>query len=190
MQTMTEHEPERDEEVVKLLQAGQPEEYREIVERYETKLLRYATYLVRDEDEAADVVQNSFVKAYMNLRGFDTKKKFSSWIYRIVHNEAINAIKKKHKEISLDDNDWIKNIADGKESAEEEISRAQTMTVLRQHLQDMPVTYSEPLELFYIEEKSYEEISDILHLPMGTVGTRISRGKMALKKIYEQSRTK
>lgn len=176
-----------DEDVVKLVQGGKKELYREIVIRYETKLLRYATYLLRDEDEAADVVQSAFVKAYINLQGFNTKKKFSSWIYRIVHNEAINAIKKKHKEISLDDNDWVKNIADDQESAEEEISREQAQEVLRQHLADMPVTYSEPLELFYIEEKSYEEISDILHLPMGTVGTRISRGKKALKKIYEKS---
>ena len=64
--------------------------YGEVVRRYQDKLLRYADYLMQNESRAADVTQNAFIKAFINLNSFDTGKKFSSWIYRITHNEAIN----------------------------------------------------------------------------------------------------
>jgi RNA polymerase sigma-70 factor (ECF subfamily) len=143
-------------------------------------------YLLRDDDAAADVIQNSFIKAFINLRGFNVKKKFSSWIYRIVHNEAINEIKKHKREISLDSNEWLKDIGSDDKTAEEDIDKERAKTLLKENLQKIPLKYSEPLELYYIEERSYEEISDILKMPTGTVGTRISRGKKALKKYYEK----
>ncbi|KKQ24461.1 MAG: RNA polymerase sigma-70 factor, ECF subfamily [Candidatus Roizmanbacteria bacterium GW2011_GWC1_37_12] len=90
-----------DEELITKIRTKDKELYAEIIRRYEAKLLRYANYLINDKDKAADIVQEAFIKAYINLNGFEVKKKFSSWIYRIVHNQAVNFIKKNKKEVPL-----------------------------------------------------------------------------------------
>jgi len=166
---MPDYQSISDEMLVEKIRSKDKNLYTHIVERYEAKLMKYAFYLINDQHKAADVVQESFIKAYINLNSFNTKKKFSSWIYRIVHNESINMIKKYKKEISLDEID-----------AKEIIAKAQNC------LSQMPIIYSEPLALYYLEEKSYEEISDILRIPMGTVATRINRAKIIMKLICQK----
>ena len=111
-----------DEKLAELVCNQDQELYRTLVKRYQEKLLRYANYFVRDEDKAADIVQSAFIKAFINLKGFNVKKKFSSWLYRIVHNEAINFIKKYKKEISLEDNLWIEKQIKDKNNIEAEFA--------------------------------------------------------------------
>jgi RNA polymerase sigma-70 factor (ECF subfamily) len=174
-----------DEKLVVLVREKDQELYRILVRRYQEKLLRYAQWLIGDQDRAADVVQQAFIKAFVNLRSFDTKKKFSSWVYRIVHNEAINLVKKEKKKISLEKNDWVNQLVDDRLSVEENLSRKEVQKMVNQGLKSLPVAYREPLALFYLDEKSYEEISDILRMPIGTVGTRINRGRKMLRLILE-----
>lgn len=175
-----------DEALAELVRSQDQELYREIMIRYQDKLMRYASYLVQDENQAADVVQEAFIKAFVNLHGFQTKKKFSSWIYRIVHNEAINYLKKHRREISLENNQWLEQKIKSDDNIEEDFSNGETREMLNQCLKKLPVKYREPLVLFYLENNSYEEISDVLQLPLGTVGTRISRGKKMMRVIYEK----
>lgn len=173
-----------DEKLIELVRSQDQELYSEIVTRYQEKLLRYANYLIQERDKSQDVVQEAFIKAFINLQGFNTKKKFSSWIYRITHNEAINHIKKHQKEITLDVSNWLKDKKD-KSNIEEDFQRKELQKVIASSLKEMPIIYREPLVLFFLEEKSYNEISDILRIPIGTLSTRINRAKKYLKKIYE-----
>ena len=171
-----------DEEVVERIRSVDRELFAVIMARYQDKLLRYAANIVKDEQRALDVVQESFIKAFINLKGFDTKKKFSSWIYRIVHNQAMNVVKKYQKEIRLpDDMDFQSD-----ESVEKDIEREEVIKKVEQCLENMPLLYSEPLALFYLDEKSYQEIGDILRIPAGTVATRISRAKILMRKICQK----
>ncbi|MFC1687127.1 RNA polymerase sigma factor [Patescibacteria group bacterium] len=179
-----------DEELVKRVQSDDQELYRNIIERYEKKLRRYAMTFVRDADIADDVLQNSFIKAFINLRGFNTKKKFSSWIYRIVHNEALNEIKKHKKELRLEDVVEYKDILSKDIDIAEEVDKNKAKEMLDECLVKLPITYREPLVLFYLEERSYNEISDILRMPIGTVGTRIKRGLVILNKIFTKMPSK
>lgn len=153
--------------------------YEELVDRYQTKLSRYINYLIHDEDVALDVVQNTFIKAYVNLNGFDTNKKFSSWIYRIAHNESMNVIKKNKKEIRIDENFDIPEDS----NIEEEFDKKEMSKIVGVCIKKLPEKYSEVLILYFLDDKSYEEISDILRIPVGTVGIRIKRGKEMMKKI-------
>ena len=171
-----------DEEIAEKVRQDALELYAVIIERYQGKLLRYATGLSGDRDKAADIVQDSFIKAFVNLKGFDLKKRFSSWIYRIAHNEAMNAIKKSGREISLPE-DW--DIESG-EDIQDDYDSKETVARVEKCFGQMPVLYSEPLFLHYIEDRSYEEIGDILRMPMGTVATRISRAKKLMKKICQE----
>lgn len=173
-----------DEQLVIKVRKENKEFYAEIVNRYQNKLMRYATYLINNEEKAADVVQEGFIKAYVNLNGFNTNKKFSSWIYRIVHNEAMNAVKKHHKESPIEkDMDLSSNV-----NLEEEFDKKQIQEMAQKCLNNIPIKYSEPLVLHFMEDYSYEDISDILRLPMGTVAIRISRAKALMKKICQTNK--
>lgn len=172
----------RDEELVIIIREKDQELYTEIVKRYGEKLRRYALVFVHDTDKADDVLQNTFLKAFINLKSFNTKKKFSSWIYRILHNEAINNIKKYKKEISIDSVPEIKEMISEKDGPEDNLEKKEMREIIKRNLDKLPLKYGEPLALFYLEEKTYEEISDIMRLPIGTIGTRINRGKIQLKK--------
>ena len=175
-----------DEELVEIVRSKDQELYAELVRRYQDKLMRYASYLIKQEAKAADVVQESLIKAFTNLKSFKTDKKFSSWLYRIVHNQAINQIKKDKKLISLEASGWLAHLPTRERSALDDLSKKEIVHLVNSALKDLPIAYAEPLALYYLEEKSYEEISDILRLPLGTVGTRISRGRVKLKKIYQK----
>lgn len=144
--------------------------------------MRYASYLMNDEHSRADVVQEGFIKAYISLNGFDVRKKFSSWIYRIVHNEAMNILNRQKRHKPMDD----KIDYDSGVDLEDEFVRNELKRHMQSCLEKMPVIYKEPLTLFYLEEKPYEEIGDILKIPVGTVGTRINRAKGLMKKICKK----
>ena len=171
-----------DEQIVKIVRTKDKEVYLEIVLRYQEKLLRYALYLVQDKAKAADAVQESFIKAFINLNSFNTKMKFSSWIYRIVHNQVMNAVSKYKKELPLFEN---VDLNSGK-NPEIDLTKKEIRDRVNKCIGQIPIKYSEPLSLFYLEEKSYGEISDILRLPIGTVGTRINRAKVFMKKICQK----
>jgi RNA polymerase sigma-70 factor (ECF subfamily) len=180
---MESYENFSDEELVEQIRKSDRELYAIIIKRYQEKLLRYANNLVKDKSKASDTVQESFIKAFINLNSFNVKKKFSSWIYRIVHNEALNIIKKYKLETPLlEDWDFL-----DKENIEENFDRNESKEKVERCLKQLPLIYTEPLSLYYIEEKSYEEISDILKIPMGTVATRINRAKKIMKNICQKN---
>jgi RNA polymerase sigma-70 factor (ECF subfamily) len=172
-----------DEEIVEKVRSSDWDSYVVIIERYKNKLLRYAGNLVHDEDSAVHIVQDAFIKAYINLNGFDTQKKFSSWIYRIVHNEAMNAVKKYKREVPILDGF---DFEDGQD-IENEFEQKETVERVETCLQSMPLIYSEPIALYYLNEKSYEEISDILRIPMGTVATRMRRARKLMKHLCQKN---
>jgi len=180
---MSDFEKLSDEEIVEKTRSLDQEFYAVLMARYQGKLLRYASNLIKDEDKATDVVQASFIKAFINLKGFDVKKKFSSWIYRIVHNEAMNIIIKHQKEIMLPENIDFKS----EENIEKDFEQKEIIERVEKCLEKIPLLYSEPLTLFYIDEKSYKDISDILRIPMGTVATRISQAKILMKNICQKN---
>ncbi len=179
---MNTYEALTDEQIVEIVRTKDHDVFAYIIHRYEKKLLRYATYLINDEHMASDAVQESFIKAYINLRSFDLSKKFSSWMYRIVHNEAMNIVGKQKQYMPLDTALDIHDDID--------IEDVLVKKELIEHVQDcvnkMPILYKAPLTLFFLEDRSYEDISDILRIPMGTVATRINRAKSMMRSICQK----
>ena len=86
---------ETDESIAVRVQGGDSEAFGELIERYQAKLSRYARKFLLDPDDAADIVQDIFIKSYQNIQSFDASRRFSPWIYRIAHNEFVNALKKR-----------------------------------------------------------------------------------------------
>lgn len=153
-------------------------------ERYESNLLRYIRRVsFVSEDEAKDILQDSFIKIWRNLNEFDSSLKLSSWIYRIVHNEAISFSRKeqsygKNRKINLDDFKM-----ELPEELDTETDLEQEFKITHDILNKLPIKYRDVLILKFFEIKSYAEISDILKIPEGTVAIRINRAKKTFKKI-------
>jgi RNA polymerase sigma-70 factor, ECF subfamily len=157
-----------------------------LIERYEAKLTRYLRRLgVGLGEDCEDILQNTFIKAYKNLNSFDPTLAFSSWIYRIAHNEAMSFFRSKHARpqviLSEEGEALITELrdetADTSLFAEMRLSREE----LTKALETLPQSYRDALTLRFFEDRSYAEMSDILQVPIGTVSTLLYRAKRALR---------
>ena len=180
---LTDSEQLTDEQLVKEIKSGNQQFFEELVKRYETRLIRYVLYLTPGEEKAKDIVQDTFIKVYINLNSFKTDLKFSSWIYRIAHNETMNRLKKYGFQVFQLDIDIVDRFVVAPNNTESEIEKAEISKNVQNALSKLPLKYKVPLVLYYIEDKSYDEIGDILKVSLGTVGTLVSRGKKRLKEI-------
>lgn len=158
-----------------------------LVERYEPKLMRYVRRIsAATQEDAEDLLQEIFVKVYRNLNGFDPELKFSSWIYRIAHNQVVSSWRKtksRPQVIKFEaDEDFLKFIATDEDLARD-TERKFTGEQVRSAIQDIDEKYKEVLVLKFLEGKDYQEISDILEKPLGTVATLINRAKKQFAKI-------
>ena len=158
-----------------------------LVRRYERKLLSYIIRIsgIKYED-AEDVLQDAFVSMFLKLNSFDPKMKFSSWAYRIVHNQTITDFRKrKVRPVQyFEESDLIK-LVDSMETDnhfDKKLLKEEITTILDK----MDEKYREVLVLKFLEEKDYNEISDILKKPVGTVGTLLNRAKKKFRSIYEK----
>lgn len=175
-----------DEELA-LLALREAEVFGEIIKRYKNKINRYIARLINQYAEAEDLTQETFIKAYENLASFNPKLKFSSWLFRIAHNLSVNFIKKnyKYKISSLEKNTYLSNILASQENILELIIKQESDEAVTTNLSRLALKYREPLQLYYLDGKSYLEIADILHISINSVGPTIIRAKVRLKKIME-----
>ena len=165
--------------------------YAAIVRRYEAPLLRYITRMgCKDSDAAQDLLQEIFIKTYVHLNDFDHSLQFSSWIYRIAHNEIISSFRREKTRPSVleQEKDFFlfeKVIDDLGLPAEE--TQMHSTAELQAAVDRLDLRSREIIILKFFEEKRYEEISDILHIPQGTVATLINRAKKKIKSYLEGS---
>jgi len=180
-------ENKTDEEIVALSLADQ-EYFLHIIKRYKLKLYRYVLRISNiDPEEAEDILQEVFMKVYQNLNDFDDSLKFSSWIYRITHNQVISNFRKitaRPQKASVDlDDDIVKNIA-SELNLVQDLDAKILQASISKVLEKMDAKYREVLILKFLEEKSYNEISDIIKKPTGTVGSMMNRAKKEFKEEF------
>jgi RNA polymerase sigma-70 factor (ECF subfamily) len=175
-----------DEDIALKVQKGDIQLFGILVDRYQAKLLRYGRKFLSSSHDIEDLVQDIFIKAYKNIRSFNIKMRFSPWIYRIAHNEFINTIQKiKRMPLLTFDFDQFLPYLFSKETADREVNEKDTKAMLNNGLAKIDRKYREPLILYYLEEMNYREISEILRIPVSTVGIRLKRGRASLKKVLE-----
>lgn len=161
--------------------------YYYLMKRYEYALMNYIYRLSgMNKLDIQDILQEVFILAYQNLHDYNKNFKFSSWIYRIAHNYTISMIRKNPKyyhSISWDEYD-LEQLIHSDFNLEEFLIQKVDYENLLSIIGSLPLKYREVLLLKFLEGKDYQEISDILKKPIGTVGTLISRArKMLLKKL-------
>lgn len=184
------HNTSTDQElVVRAIQDKQA--FAAIVFRYEAPLLRYIIRLgCKNSFIADDLLQEIFIKTYIHLNEYDPFLQFSSWIYRIAHNEIVSYFRKeKRRSGVLTKDDLIglfENITDAADVIALECEQHTAMEI-QAALDRLEPKYRDVIVLKFFEEKSYEEISDILLIPQGTVATLINRAKKKIKIFLEKS---
>ncbi len=161
------------------------EQFVSLIERYEQPLLRYLYRCgVATKEDREDILQNVFMNVYRNIHQFDAKLAFSSWIYRITHNEAMTFFRRKkaRPEIRLDakQESWLSMVRDENADAGCVAQERLSSEMVSRALDQLEKSYRDVLVLRFFEERSYREISDILTMPMGTVSTTVHRAKRAL----------
>lgn len=189
---MTEHAPcagKTDSELVALTLRDR-DVYACLIRRYETPLARYIRRISGyTDDDIADILQNAFINAYRNLNDFDPSLKFSSWLYRIVHNETISHHRKQRARpqiVSVEEESDVFDLIASEVDVPKDVDRAMAMRRIRESIDGMDPKYRDVLVLRFFEDKDYREISDILQKPMGTVATLINRAKTQLRAQMEQ----
>ena len=159
--------------------------YARIVTRYEGVLERYVRRLLGQNAQFVDdVLQETFIKAYVNLNGYDRSRPFAPWLYRIAHNEAVTFLRRRRTQPQViageEGRIILERTADGAD-----IHATYGFIELEKRIQaalaGLEQRYRDVLVLRYLEERSYDDIADILALPPGTVATRLKRGLQRLK---------
>ncbi|AXN39173.1 RNA polymerase sigma factor SigW [Peribacillus butanolivorans] len=168
---------------------GDHNAFGEIVELYKDKVFQICFRMLGNRQEAEDLAQEAFVRAFVNIRSFNIQMKFSTWLYRIATNLCIDRLRKKKPDYYLDAEvsgteglNMYSQIASDMAKPEDEVESLELQETIQVEIMKLPEKYRSVIVLKYIEELSLKEISEILDLPVGTVKTRIHRGREALRK--------
>lgn len=166
------------------------EHFGKLVERYEKKLLRYIMYFAGVSREMAeDILQETMINVYKNLNSFNQKMKFSSWIYRIAHNQTLNTLRaeKNRTSVSLEsENEESVSLLKVLASEENLVTMVEQKVLAEkvgEMLNLMRKDFREVLVLRFLDDYDYAEISDILRKPIGTIGVMIARAKEEFKNL-------
>jgi RNA polymerase sigma-70 factor, ECF subfamily len=171
---------------VKEILSGDEEAFAEIVKIYLKPIYNFVHRLVGDRDTADDLTQETFVKAWKNLKRFDQKRNFKTWLFTIAKNTAFDWLKKK-KEIPFstfmdeEGESWLENVPDENILPDEILERSDLAEELDEILQKLPPHYRAILLLHYKEDFSLHEIAEILGEPYNTIKSRHQRGLLKLK---------
>ncbi|HWJ79025.1 MAG TPA: RNA polymerase sigma factor SigW [Niallia sp.] len=174
---------------IKQVLKGDQNAFGDIIEIYKDKVFQICYRMLGNRHEAEDIAQEAFIRAYVNIQRFNIELKFSTWLYRIATNLCIDRIRKKKPDYYLDAevpgtdglNMYSQIAAEGR-LPEDDVESLELQAMIQLEISKLPEKYRSVIVLKYIEELSLNEISEILELPLGTVKTRIHRGREALRK--------
>jgi RNA polymerase sigma-70 factor (ECF subfamily) len=188
-----------DADVVLLAQQGRDAAFRELLRRYERPVFSLVFRMVRDRDTAEDLAQESFIKVLNNIDRYRPEFKFSSWLFKIANNVAIDHLRKRTVDtVSLEGSRYATTTAEAEstaipvaskdQSALEEMESKELGGAIEQAVAALRPEYRACILLRHVEDRSYEEIAATLDLPLGTVKTYIHRARHELRKALEDVR--
>jgi RNA polymerase sigma-70 factor (ECF subfamily) len=156
---------------------GEPDAYRQLVERYQTGLIIHCENILKNRQEGEDIAQEAFLKAYKNLSSFShDKASFSTWLYRIATNLCTDALRKNKRKV------YIKNIEQHLQATEPSHIKNEEIRHIRKAVEALePPKYADIIKAYFWEGKSYQEIADTYETSTNTIGTWMSRAKAQLK---------
>ncbi len=175
-----------DEEIVAAVLEGADDRYAEIVRRYQGRIVNYLYRILRNVDDAHDLSQDVFLRVYNALDRFNPEYKFSTWLFRVAQNAAIDVVRKrKLPVVSMerpdDDGGSTWEFPSGEPDAYGDARNRERAEAIESAIEDLPDEYRELIEMRHYAELSYGEISEIKSMPLGTVKNKLFRGRQLLK---------
>jgi len=168
---------------------GDIDRYEVLVHRYQGQIINYVYRMVGNFEDASEIAQEAFIKAFTALHSYNNAYKFSTWLYRIASNTAIDFLRKKRLQtVSMEGNfseDYVPQYKSNELTPLEEMEKERVMNLLSDAVLQLPPEYREVIVLYHINGVPYEEIATITTLPLGTVKNRIFRARQMLKKVLE-----
>lgn len=185
----------QDDKLVASAVKGNQAAFQQLLEKYQKPLYFHVIRMVKDPEQVEDLIQEAFVKAFENLQSYNTNYAFSTWLYRITTNHTIDYLRKKklktmsiHEPVKTKDGDMNMQLEDKEAATDRSIIRKQRQDIIRQAISELPEKYRQVIEMRHLEELSYQEISDELDLPLGTVKAHIFRAREMLYKALKDKR--
>ena len=173
--------------------SGDQKAYESILKRYKNGIYNMIYQMIKNREETEDIVQETFVKAFKSLESYNDTYAFSTWLYKIAFNHCIDSIRKKKlktlpldKPMVLKEGETHHEIKDESTSPESDLLYSEKKRMILETIQALPERYRIAILLRHQEDRSYEEISHILKLPIGTVKARIFRAREMLKKKLQK----
>ncbi|MEH7093518.1 RNA polymerase sigma factor SigW [Neobacillus vireti] len=173
---------------IKQVIKGDQDAFGEIVEIYKNSVYQLCYRMLGNRHEAEDLAQEAFIRAYVNIQSFNQDLKFSTWLFRIATNLCIDRLRKKKPDYYLDAEvagteglTMYSQISSDSPLPESEVESLELQETVQKEILKLPEKYRSAIVLKYMEDMSLNEISEILDLPLGTVKTRIHRGREALR---------
>lgn len=172
-----------EEDLIQEALQGNGHSYGELVERFQARLFNSMLQIVGSHDEAEDVVQDSFVQAYLKLDSFQGNSKFFTWLYRIAFNNALSRRRRKRNDMSLEQSRELtgSDPQDKLEAPDEPLLRQERVSLIHQALELLTEEHRGILVLREMDGMAYEDIAEILSINIGTVRSRLSRARNQLK---------
>jgi RNA polymerase sigma-70 factor (ECF subfamily) len=177
-----------DAELVVRTAAGSHDGFEELVRRYQRPIISYIYRMLGSHDAALDVSQEVFIKVYNSIERYSSEYKFSTWLYRIAHNAAIdhlrrNSVHAQSLEIEGHDGVYELQIESAVRDPEQEQERSERISEIEEVISGMPPAYRELLLLRHARELTYEEMVEVTGLPLGTVKNRLFRAREMMREI-------
>jgi len=178
-----------DVELIAKAMSGREDSFEELVRRYQRPITNYVFRMLNDYDASLDVTQEVFIKVYNSLSRYSSEYKFSTWLYRIAHNAAIDNIRRRspnEQSIETENRDgaYQLQIESTNPSPEQERERSEWRTEIEAVVKCLPAVYRELILLRHSQDLSYDEIAEITGLPLGTVKNRLFRAREMMREIF------
>ena len=178
-----------DGELIEKSIAGREDGFEEIVRRYQRPITAYVYRMLNNYDASLDVTQEVFIKVYNSLARYSSEYKFSTWLYRIAHNAAIdymrkNSVSQQSIEAENADGTYQLQIESPNPTPEQERERSEWRREIETVVQCLPAIYRELISLRHAQDLSYDEIAEITGLPLGTVKNRLFRAREMMRETF------
>jgi len=178
-----------DRDLVATAVSGVEGSFEELVRRYQRPISAYVYRMVGNYESALDLTQEIFIKVYSSLRRYRAEFKFSTWIYKIAHNSAVdhlrrNATREQSLVIGTEGDQFDLPLESGRLSPEQESERKERRVEIESVVRALPSNYRELIILRHSQDLSYEEIVDVTGLPLGTVKNRLFRAREMMRQLF------
>ena len=173
-----------DQVIVSQVVSGQKDLFRLLIRQHEKAVYGMGMSFFRNSEDACDFTQEVFLKAYRSLPRFEGRSRFSTWLYKIAYNTALNEVNRRKEYQSLAEEDTDKLINQG-ETPERQALRSAAREAVRQAVNELPERFRVCIDLFFFYDRSYQEIEAITGIPVNTVKSHVFRAKIILREKLE-----